>query len=99
MQNIDPACELEGLVVVVEIILEFGGKEQRRQQHLVNVLPAQTEIGVLEVVAIDVDDRNHQALARKLGVIMEAVQKFRERDRWRRSRVEDRRAEPSLLLD
>lgn len=83
MQRIDSSCELKGLVIVVKVILELGGEEYGSEYHLVGVEAIEAELGLPHVVAIDVDDRDDEALGRELGVLVQPAQEVVELDgRW-----------------
>ena len=61
--SVDPSCELESLIVVVEIILKLGRQQEGGQNHLVYVKIAETEVWLLHVVSVDVDDGDNQTFA------------------------------------
>jgi hypothetical protein len=73
--HVDSSCELEGLVVVVSVVLEFGGQQQTGQQNLMHVVEVEIEIVVVQVVAVQVDDGDDQTL---LGEVSEAVDATQE---------------------
>jgi hypothetical protein len=74
--SVDPSCELESLIVVVEIILKLGRQQEGGQNHLVYVKIAETEVWLLHVVSVDVDDGDNQTFRRKLGVLVEPSQEI-----------------------
>jgi len=62
MQCIDSSGELKGLVVIVEVILEFGGEEDCGEEGLVDIFGIEAEVLNGQVVAVDVDDGDDEAL-------------------------------------
>ena len=78
VHGVDSPRELVGLVVVVEVVLELGGQEQGHQDHLVYVEVVETEILQLEVVPVDVDYGDYQALSRVLGVLVQPLKELEQ---------------------
>lgn len=99
VHGVDSTCELEGLVVVIEVILEFGRQQYSCEDHLVDVEVVQTEVRHLHVVTVDVDNCDHQALGGKLGVLVQSPQEVLKADAWNGRRVEDGFARSPLLID
>lgn len=59
VKHIDPSSELEGLVIIVEVILELGGKQNCSQHHFVCIEVVQAEVLHRHVVSVDVNNGNH----------------------------------------
>ena len=78
VHGVDSPRELVGLVVIVEVVLELGGQEQGHQDHLVYVEVVEAEILQLEVVPVDVDYGDYQALSRVLGVLVQPLEELEQ---------------------
>ena len=81
MGDVDSASKLEGLVVVVEVVLEFGGEEEGGEHGFVDVEIIEAEVFHGHVVAVDEDDGDDEALCGEVGVFVQPAQKLRQRDR------------------
>lgn len=113
MQRIHPSSELEGLIVIVEVVLELSRQEDCRQDHFVRVQTIETEVRLTHIVSIssqqylriekevpvDVDDGDDQALGRELRVLVQSSQEVEEGDGRGRGGVEGGVAGTALLLD
>lgn len=78
VHGVDSPRELVGLVVVIEVVLELGGQEQGHQDHFVYVEVVEAEILQLEVVPVDVDYGDYQALSRVLGVLVQPLKELEQ---------------------
>lgn len=78
VHGVDSPCELVGLIVVVEIILELGGQEEGDQDHLVDVEVVESKVLELEVVPVDVDDGDDEALGGVLGVFVQPLEEVEQ---------------------
>lgn len=94
-----PPRELEGFVIVVEVVLELGSEQHGRQHHLVCIEIVQTEVFHCHVVPVDVDDCDHQALCGEAGVLVQSAQEVGEGDGWCSGGVEDGVTGGAFLLD
>ena len=81
MGDVDSASKLKGLVVVVEVVLEFGGEEEGGEHGFVDVEIIEAEVLHGHVVAVDEDDGDDEALCGEVGVFVQPAQKLRQRDR------------------
>lgn len=81
MGDVDSASKLKGLVVVVEVVLEFGGEEEGGEHGFVDVEIIEAEVFHGHVVAVDEDDGDDEALCGEVGVFVQPAQKLRQRDR------------------
>ena len=99
MGDVDSASKLKGLVVVVEVVLEFGGEEEGGEHGFVDVEIIEAEVFHGHVVAVDEDDGDDEALCGEVGVFVQPAQKLRQRDRGHWCWVEDGLARRTLLLD
>ncbi len=62
MGHIDSSREFEGLVVVVEVILEFSGEQDCCEHGFVDIEIIETEVFHGHVVAVYEDDGDDEAL-------------------------------------
>lgn len=70
---VNSTSNLKRFVVVVHFIMKFSGQNQRREQQFMNVEPCEREIGAVEVVPIDVNEGQDQALRFEPSFLMNAV--------------------------
>ena len=70
---VNSTSNLKRFVVVVHFIMKFRGQNQRRKQQFMNVEPCECKIGAVEVVPIDVNEGQNQALRFKASFLMNAV--------------------------
>lgn len=57
MCGVDSSSKLVCFIVIVKIILKFGGQEDRHEHHFVHIKIVESEVLQLHVVSIDIDDR------------------------------------------
>ena len=62
MGSVYPSCELERLIIIVEIVLELCCEQDCSQNHLVCIEIIESELTHLHVVAVYIDDGDDQAL-------------------------------------
>ncbi len=99
MGDVDSSRELKGLIVVVKVILEFGSQQNRSEHCFVYIQIVQAEIFHDQVVAINVDYCDDEALRWKPGIFVESSEKFRQGDGRYRGAVKDGVAGFSFLID
>lgn len=78
MWGIDAACKFKSFIIIVKIILVLGGQQEGREHELMDVAMAEREGRLAEVVAVDVDDRQDEALARKTSVLVHSAEEVGE---------------------
>lgn len=97
MNCVDSPCELEGLVVIIEIVLVFGGQKDASEHHLVNVAVVEDEAGLTQVIAVNVDDSHDEASGRELCVLVQPSYEVSHLHVRHGLRVEDRVAGTVVL--
>ncbi len=85
---INPAPNLKGLIIIVDFIMKLGGQQQTSQEQLVHIAPSKHKILTIQIVPINVDQGNDQALRLEVGLEMNAVDVGLEVDVQQDARVE-----------
>ena len=99
MGSVDPSCELERLVIIVEIVLELSCEQDCSQHHLVCIEIIESELTHLHVVAVDIDDSDDEALGWEASVLMQSFDEVMEGDVRYGWGVKDGLTGSSFLLD
>lgn len=80
VEGVHAAGKFKSFIIIVKIILVLSGQEDGREHELVDVARAQREAGLAQVVAVDVDDRQDEALGREPRVPVQSAQEVSDRD-------------------
>ena len=99
LRGAHPSCLLERQIVEVDIVVVLHRHKQASQEKSVHIVLAEDEFVLPHVVAVQVHHRHHQAIRRKLCVLVDALQVALDCDGWLLLRVKNGDALFALCLD
>lgn len=77
---IDTTTNLKCLVIVVHLIMELSGQDKTGQKQFMNIQPSKREIPRVQVIPVNINQRQYQTLRLEACFLVNAVDVYLEVD-------------------